>query len=94
MLTKSDVKIIRNVFKSELTIELKPLKQDINLVKNGTITINKDILSMKEKLNEFASFVVQALGNVLDWSEDIHDSIVKEKLPERVKKLERFFKSS
>lgn len=54
----------------------------------------KDLLDVKGKLDDLYSLSVLAFGNLFDWVEDIHKTIVKKDLPKRVKKLERYLRTS
>lgn len=74
--------------------DLLTVKKDVNSLKIDVKTIKADIIDMKSKINEFASFTIQVLGSVAEWTQDIHESIVKKELPERVQKLEQIVKSS
>lgn len=48
---------------------------------------------IKVKIDDLYSFSVLAFGNLFDWVEDIHKTIVKKELPKRVKRLEKYLKS-
>ena len=102
MLTKSDLKNLRNLLKTELKSEIKPIgkrldkleigltvvRKDVSVLKTDVAAIKQDTTDIKIKVNEFASFTIDALGNILEWTQDIHETIVQEELPARVKNLE------
>lgn len=92
MLTKSDIKSIKNLLKNFATKDdLKNFatKSDLKLLAKQS-----DLLDVKQKLNDLTEFSQTAIGNILVWTDDIHQTIVKEKLPERVQKLEQIIKTS
>ena len=97
MLTKSDIRSISTLLDDKLSPvkkDLSGVKQDVSSIKQNLSAVTEDIYDMKSKLNNFASLMLSAVNNILEWTQDIHESIVKEKLPQRVKKLEQFIKTS
>ena len=107
MLTKSDLKSIKNIIDplekdiksvkkdvSTLKTDVSILKGDVSVLKKDVKDIKQDTLDIKLKINEFAKSTLDMFGDLLDWTNDIHRDIVKEKLPERVKKLEQIIKTS
>ena len=92
MLTKSDIKIIKDLLKNFATKDdLKSFatKDDLKLLAKQS-----DLLDVKQKLNDLTEFSKDAIGNILVWTDEIHRNIVKEKLSERIKKLEQIIKTS
>lgn len=90
---KTEVGILKTDVK-DMKEDVGTLKIDVSVLKIDVSNIKTDITDMKSKINDFASFTIKALGSIADWTQDIHESIVKEKLPERVKKLEHILKVS
>ncbi len=79
---------------SVLKQDVSGLKQDVSSIKQGLSTVKNDVDAIKSKLNDFASLMLSAVNSILEWTQDIHETIVKEKLPQRVKKLEQLLRSS
>lgn len=48
----------------------------------------KDLIEVKKTLGDLKDFALEGIGNLLEWTNDIHNSIVKEDLPKRVKRVE------
>lgn len=101
MFTNSDKKWLKETFATKDNLrnlakqdDLLAVKQDLTTVKSDVRTIKEDIIDMKIKLNDFASTMLDAVGNIIDWTQDTHKSLVKEKLPERVQKIEQILKTS
>ncbi len=92
MLSKTDIKIIKNLLKNFATKD--DLKNFTTKDDLKDLAKQKDLLEVKEKLDNLYQFSEEAFGNLLEWTDDIHKSLVKEKLPERVRKLEHILKSS
>jgi len=79
--------------KSDLTgvkSDLTGVKSDLTGVKSDLTGVKQDLKSVKETVE----FSAQGVVDLLEWTQDIHDSIVKEKLPERVRKLEKILHTS
>ena len=74
---------------SSLKSDVSGLKQDVATIKTDMSLLKKDVHSVKDKLDELYDFSVHAIGNILDWTNEIHTTIVKKKLPERVERLEK-----
>lgn len=72
-MNKNDLQQIRTILKDELD----PVKRDIASVKT-------DVSSIKETVE----FTKKAVIDILDWTQDIHESIFLKKIPERIKRLE------
>lgn len=90
---KNDLSAVKEDI-SSLKQDTSSLKQDVSSIKQNLSTVKDDIDDMKSKLNDFASLMLSAVNSILGWTQDIHESIVKEKLPQRVKKLEQLIKNS
>lgn len=91
MLTKSDIKIIKRLLEGFATkSDLKNFvtKDDLKLLAKQS-----DLLEVKEKLQELTEFSEDAFGNLLEWTDDIHKTIVRDDLPRRVRRLEEALKS-
>lgn len=92
-MNKSDLQQIRNIFKEEvkpiIRDELKPVKQDISGLKSDVTSLKSDIKDIKTNLTNLTEFAMEAIGNLLEWTQEIHDTLVKEDLSKRVKKLEQ-----
>ena len=83
MLTRTDIKIIKDLLKIFATKDyLKSLAKQ------------SDLLDVKQKLDDLTDFSKESIGNILVWTDEIHRTLVKEKLPERAKKLEQILKAS
>ena len=90
---KTDVSGIKkdvSVLKKDVSI----LKTDVSILKKDVHDIKQDTTDIKLKVNDFAKTALDALGNLLEWTDDIHRANVREKLPERVKQLEQIIKIS
>ena len=83
MLTKTDIKIIKDLLKIFAT------KDDLK-----SLAKQSDLLDVKQKLDDLTDFSKESIGNILVWTDEIHRTLVKEKLPERAKKLEQILKAS
>ena len=100
MLTKSDIKTIAQVIDKSLKPvkkDLTDLKKDLTGVKSDLSGVKSDLTGVKQDLKsvkETVEFSAQGVVDLLEWTQDIHDSIVKEKLPERVRKLEKILHTS
>ena len=81
LMLKSDV--------STLKTDVSSLKQDLATVKTDFSLIKADVRSVKDKIDELYDFSVHGIGDILDWTNEIHRTIVKKKLPERVERLEK-----
>ncbi len=64
-LTKKDLKNIGSIMEEKL----EPVKKDIKRVE-----IKVD--GVEKKVNELTGFIVPAVGNILEWTDDIHRAIV------------------
>lgn len=62
MITDNDIKKLSKVFATK--DDLKDLAKQ------------KDLLQVKEKLNELTDFVVPTLGNIFEWTDDIHKAFI------------------
>lgn len=90
---KTDVSSLRtNV--SSLKTDVSSLKTDVSVLKTGVSELKTDVNYIKRKLDDLSDFARDSITQLMEWSNDIHNSIVKENLPERVKKLEQTLKSS
>ena len=99
MLTKNDLQKIKTVVDdslhsvkqdvSTLKTDVSGLKQDVSTLKTDVSMIKTDMGGIKDKLDELYDFSVHAVGNILDWTNEIHTTIVKKKLPERLERLEK-----
>lgn len=85
MLTKNDLQQIKAVVDDSL----HSVKQDVSTLKTDVSMIKTDMGGIKDKLDELYDFSVHAAGNILDWTNEIHTTIVKKKLPERLERLEK-----
>lgn len=65
------------------------LKTDVSVLKKDVSGLKQDMGTVKTKLDELYDFSVESIGNILDWTNKIHTSIVQKKLPERVERLEK-----
>ena|SRR3989344_1155953 len=52
-------------------------------------SIEKRVSSIEEDVQDIHDAVVPALGNLHQWTDEIHRDIVREKLPARVKRIEK-----
>lgn len=85
MLDKSDLKAIQAIVDGSL----KPIKTDVSSLKQDVSGLKQDMRAVKTKLDDLYDFSVDAFGNILDWTQEIHTTLVQKKLPERVKRIEK-----
>jgi len=82
MITKKDAQFLRDYFKetfvtkNDLSSSLDPLKKDIAEVKKVVYQVKRDLKDVKIKLNELTDFVVPTLGNIFEWTDDIHKAFI------------------
>lgn len=101
MLTKTDLKAIRQIVKEVAVTkeEAKNFATKEDLKNFATkddlkeLAKQKDLLDVKEKLEELSSFSQEALGNIFEWTDDIHQVIVRGKSPLNSKDSKKVFKS-
>lgn len=81
--TKDDVKAIIDDALVPVKKDISSIKSDVSTLKTDVSTIKIDVVhlktevgSVKEKLDELTAFVVPAIGNILEWTDDIHRAIV------------------
>ncbi|MBI2029145.1 hypothetical protein HYT02_01895 [Candidatus Gottesmanbacteria bacterium] len=65
-----------------------------NIIKTELKPVKDDLKVIKKDLKDLTNFVKDSIPPIFEWTDDIHKSIVKEKLLERVKDLERTLKTS
>lgn len=101
MLTQSDIKKIKSLLKNFATKDdLKSFATKSDLKNFATkddlkeLAQQKDLLEVKTKLDQLTELSTEGIGDLLEWTQEIHNSIVVQKLPDRVKKLEQVIKSS
>lgn len=122
MLTKSDIKIIRDLLKP-IQNDLKEVKEvigktgdkvmklerDMILIRTDFLNTKMDIhnirgdisdiraleVGLQEKIKalgdsviDMKEFLTSSILNIFDWTQEIHETIVKEELPKRVKRWE------
>lgn len=91
MLTQSDLQAIDNILDKRLKKELLPIKTDVAVLKTDVKTLKTDVSVLKADVSVLkadVAFTKDAVINLLDESQDIHETLVKEKLPQRVHRLE------
>ena len=102
MLTKSDLKSIDQLLDKRLSVKLKeeltPIRKDISVLKTDVSVLKTDVATLKSNvaavrtdvavLKTDVAFTKNAVMSLLEESQDIHETLVKEKLPERVHRLE------
>lgn len=81
MLSTKDIKDIKGV----VDLSLESVKKDITEIKQVLKVVKSDVTDVKSTLNEMTT----AVGNIFQWTDDIHNSLVKKKLPQRVEKIEK-----
>ncbi|MEK7543918.1 MAG: hypothetical protein AAB557_03555 [Patescibacteria group bacterium] len=85
---KQDVSTLKTDI-TTLKTDVSGLKQDVATVKTDISLVKIDLRGVKDKLDELFDFSIHAIGDILDWTNEIHTTIVKKKLPERVERLEK-----
>lgn len=94
-LTSQDLQAIQKL--------LQPLQNDLSSVKKTVETvekrvqsvetkvasIDKKVTSIDKKVNSIDEFLHTYIPNMADWTEDINKAIVKDKLPQRVERIEK-----
>ncbi len=88
MLTKNDIEQIKVLLKDVAK------QKDLEIVKNDLSSVKTDVISIKKNLSDLTDFVMRSVPSILEWTNDIHTTIVKENLPKRVAKLEQILKTS
>lgn len=107
MLTKSDLAKLKRLFKGFATktdlktfatkTDLTPVKTDLQAIKQDFAPIKTDLQTIKQDLDDVkksTKFTEKAVIDILGWTQDIHEIIVLQKMPERVKKPEQIVKTS
>lgn len=74
---------------SSLKINILTLRSDFLTLKTDVSGLKQDMGTVKTKLDELYDFSVESIDNILDWTNEIHTSIVQNKLPKRVERLEK-----
>ena len=93
--SKADLKPFITI--ADLRKELVPVKSDLTDLQKELKPIKKDLEEVKKNLfsvKETAEFSAKRVVDILEWTQEIHDTIVREKLPERVRKLEKTLQTS
>ena len=81
--TKDDVKTVVDDALVPVKKDISSIKSDVSTLKTDVFKIKTDVVhlktevgSVKEKLDELTAFVVPAISNILEWTDDIHRAIV------------------
>lgn len=56
MLTVNDLKLIRQVVKEEIAIQMTPLKRDVEQLKKDVSLLRKDVTQLKKDVNIVITF--------------------------------------
>ncbi len=93
-LNQNDLKKISNIVNTAINpvkTDVKTLKKDVKTLKKDVSSLQTDVTGLKtdvSSIKETAEFTKKAVIDILDWTQDIHESIFLKKIPERVGKLE------
>ncbi len=88
MLTKIDIKQLLTAFKEVFqTKDEAQMRHDAVIIKLNTI--EKRVSNVEHDVTSFNEAMVPILGNLHEWTDEIHNEVVREKLLKRVKRLER-----
>ena len=79
--TKDDLK----AFATKDDLKALAKQKDLEIVK-------QDVASIRNSLEDLSEFSKSAIGNILDWTQEIHETIVKKNLPKRVTRIEKRFR--
>ena len=71
-LTKKDLKNIGSLMEEKL----EPVKKDLKRVEIKVDGVDKKVSAVEQKVVELTEFVVPAIGNLLEWTDNIHRAIV------------------
>lgn len=76
MLTKQDQKFLLKNFATKK--DIKGVAKQKNLISLSTKVNSIDIrlTSVEQKVTELTEFMVPAIGNLLQWTDDVHRAIV------------------
>ena len=87
---KTDVSVLKADV-STLKIDIATLKTDVKTLKTDVADLKINVSTLKidiAVLKTDVAFTKDAVINLLDESQDIHETLVKERLPQRVHRLE------
>lgn len=88
---KGDIKTVRGDVQV-LKGDMKTVQSDIASMKSDIKTVQGDVQTMKSNIKtvqETLSNLTDMTGDILSWTNDIHQEIVMEKLPKRVHRIEK-----
>ncbi len=71
MITDVDIRKLQKVFDTKQESK-KRHKETLKRFDN----LDKRVSSVEQKVTELTEFVVPAIGNILEWTDDIHRAIV------------------
>lgn len=102
MLTKNDLKLIKSLLKDvakqkDLDLvkkDLSSVKADVSSLKADVSVLKKDMKSVTVNLKDLTDFVKTSIPPIFKWTDEIHNTVVRENLPQRVKKLEQIVKNN
>jgi len=84
MLTKKDTNQLLQAFTKVFATKQEANKQHV-VVLNKLESVQNDVKTVQNTLNN----LTEVTGNILSWTDDIHNEIVREKLPQRVHRIEK-----
>lgn len=84
MITDADIEKLKKVFstKDDAQVKHDQVILKLNAIEKRVSSVETDVKSLNE-------FIVPAIGNILQWSDEIHAKVVREKLLKRVKRVEK-----
>ena len=91
-LTTHDLEAIGKQTSKIISTSLKPIKSDLSAIKTDIKVLKTDIKVLRTDVKELKSdvkFLKDATVEILSWADDIHRTLVKDKLPQRVERIEK-----
>lgn len=84
MITDADIKKLKAVFatKADAQAQHDVVITKLNMLEKHIEAVDKGLETLNESL-------VPILGNIHEWTDEIHNEVVKERLLKRVKRLEK-----
>lgn len=78
MITDDDVKKLSKVFATKDDLKAMATKDDLKALEK-TMAKQKDLLDVKQKLDDLSDYVIPAIGSIFRWTDDLHTAFVGKK---------------
>lgn len=95
MITDDDTKKLLSAFKKVFaTKDDAKTQHDAVIIKLNALekridSVDKNVGSVAQELSKLTESLVPILGNLHEWTDEIHNAVVRERLLKRVKRLEK-----